>query len=271
MRTWRSGEDLSTQSPGSMADAAGTAEGVDDELRVGADDIDFLVFGFAVGLDAEIDRHAEEVEVLIDDADGAEALVVAEPVDGVLVGECGGAGAVDPLGEERRELLLALRFGHFFKVAGTDGLVGVFAENSFECGEECLVADFAAQHVEDHGALFEGHRLELGRERAHAADAGERDGVVGERSGGDVLQGVVQGAVAAFVFEIHQLAVAGHAVGDPGVVEGARADFGTPPLMGDGVGQQADAGFVGDARTHDAGEFGSPCGGEGVVGHFDDS
>ena len=130
--------------------------------------------------------------------------------------------------------------------------------------------DFAAQHVEDHGALFEGHRLEFGREGAHAADARERHGVVGESSGGDILQGVVEGAVAAFVFEIHQLAVAGHAVGDPGIVESARTDFRTPPLMGNGVGKQAYAGFVGDARTHDAGEFGSPCGGEGVIGHFDD-
>ena len=201
MRTWRSGEDLSTQSPGSMADAAGTAEGVDDELRVGADDVDFLVHGLAVGLDAEIDGHAEEVEVLVDEADGAEALVVAEAVDGVLVVEGRCAGAVDPLGEERRELLLALGLGHLFKVAGADGLVGVLAENSFEGGEEGLVADFAAEHVEDHGALFKGHGLELGREGLMRPDAGEGDGVVGERAGGDVLQGVAQGALAAFFFE----------------------------------------------------------------------
>ncbi len=230
----------------------------------------FLVDGFAFGFDAEIDGHAEEVEVLVDVADGAEALVIAEAIDGVLVGEGGRAGAVDPLGEEGRELLLALGFGHFFKVGGADGLVGVLAERALERGQEGFVADFAAQHVEDHGALFEGHGLELGREGIEAADAGERDGVVGERAGGDVLQRAAQGAVAAFFFDVHQLAVAGHAVGDPGVVEGAGADLGTPPLMGDGVGEEADAGLVADARAHDGGEFGSPDGGQGVVGEFDD-
>ena len=83
------------------ADAARAAEGVDNVLGFGADHIDLLVLGFAVGLDAELDGHAEEVEILVDLADGAEALVVAEAVDGVLVGEGRRAGAVDPLGEER--------------------------------------------------------------------------------------------------------------------------------------------------------------------------
>ena len=49
----------------------------------------FWFYGFAVGFDAQLDGHAEEVEVLVDVADGAEALVVAEAVDGVLVGEAG--------------------------------------------------------------------------------------------------------------------------------------------------------------------------------------
>ena len=109
-----------------------------------------------------------------------------------------------------------------------------------------------------------------GEKGSRRPDAGEGDGVVGEGAGGDVLQGGVQGAVAAFVFEVHQLAVAGHAVGDPGVVEGSGADLGAPPLVGDGVGQQADAGFVADAGAHDGGELRRPGGGQGVVGHFDD-
>ena len=40
--------------------------------------------------------------------------------------------------------------------------------------------------------------------------------------------------------------------------------------MGDGVGEQADAGFVADAGAHDGGELRRPDGGEGVVGEFDD-
>ena len=69
------------------ADAARPPEGVDHVLGIGADDVDLLVHGFAVGLNAQVDRHAEEVEILVDLADGAEALVVAQPVDGVFVGE----------------------------------------------------------------------------------------------------------------------------------------------------------------------------------------
>ncbi len=80
----------------------------------------------------------------------------------------------------------------------------------------------------------------------------------------------MHGALAALVFDVHQLAIAGHAVGDPCVVEGVGADFGTPPLVGDGVGEQADAALVADARAEDGGDFGGPDGGQGVVGEFDD-
>ena len=118
MRTCRSGVDLSTQSSGSMADAARAAEGVDDVLRVGARRRRSSGFGLAVGFDAQLDRHAEEVEVLVNLADGAEALVVAQAVDGVLVGELRRAGAVDPLREEGGQLLLALRLGHLLEVRG---------------------------------------------------------------------------------------------------------------------------------------------------------
>ena len=97
-------------------DVARAAEGIDDVLRVGADDVDLLILGFAVGFNAQVHGHAEEVEVLVDLADGAEALAIAEAVDGVFVGEGGSAGAIDPLREEWRELLLALSFGYFDEV-----------------------------------------------------------------------------------------------------------------------------------------------------------
>ena len=201
-------------------------------MRVRADDIDLLIYRLAVGLDAQFHGHAEQVEVLVDFADGAEALVVAEPVDRVLVGELGRAGAVDPLREERRELLLALRLGHLCEIGGADALVGVLAQRALERGQKGLVADLPAQHVEDHGALFEGHGLELGREGAEPAGAGERNGVVGQGSGGHVLQAGVHGALAVLFLHVHQLAVAGHAVGDPGIVERARADSRSPTTGG---------------------------------------
>ena len=48
------------------------------------------------------------------------------------------------------------------------------------------------------------------------------------------------------------------------------ADFGAPPLVGDGVGQQADAALVADARAEDGGQLGRPDGGQRVVGKLDD-
>ncbi len=254
---------------GIEADAAGTAEGVDHVLGIGAHHVDLLVFGFAVGFNAELDRHAEEIEVLIDFADGAEALVVAEPVNGVLVGEAAGPGAVDPLRKEREQLLLAQLFRDFLKVFSSDGAIGELAERAFENVEKGLVAHFAAKHVEDHGALFEGHGLELRREGIEAVVAGKRNSVIGQGAGGDIFKSGAEGAFAALVFDIHQLAVARHAVGDPGVVEGVGADFASPPLVGDGIGQQPDAGFVADARALNGGQLGGVGGGQGVVGQLD--
>ena len=56
-------------------DLAGATEGLDGVVGVGAGDVDALDLGFAVGLDTEFDGHAEEVEVLGDGTDGAEAFV----------------------------------------------------------------------------------------------------------------------------------------------------------------------------------------------------
>jgi hypothetical protein len=60
-------------------------------------------------VDAQLDRHAEEVEILLHCPDRAEAFVVAEAEDGVFVGEGWGAGAVEPLREEGGELEVGLR------------------------------------------------------------------------------------------------------------------------------------------------------------------
>ncbi len=113
-------------------DTAGAAEGFDGVLGVRAGDVDAADFGFAVGLDAELDGHAEEVEILGDGADGAEALVVAEAIDGELVSEGGGTGAVEPLREEGGELEAGGLAGDGFDVGGTDGFIGVLAEEAAE-------------------------------------------------------------------------------------------------------------------------------------------
>ncbi len=77
-------------------------------MRVGARDIDAANLGLAVGFNAQLDRHAEEVEILFHGSDGAEAFVVAEAKDGVLVRKGGSAGAVEPLCEEGGQLEIGL-------------------------------------------------------------------------------------------------------------------------------------------------------------------
>ena len=95
-------------------------------------------------------------------------------------------------------------------------------------------------------------------------------GVVGEGSGGDVTDGGLEGAAAGGVFEVEELGVAAHAVGDPGVVEGGGGDFGAEPLVGEGVGEQAGGGVVDDAVAGNGGDAGGPGGGDGVLRELDD-
>ena len=102
-----------------------TAEGVDDVLRVGAHHIHSFHFRLAFGLDAQLDRHIEEIEILADLTDGAEALVVTQPVDGVFIDELRRPGSIQPLRKKGRELLLRLLLGDLFHVPGADGFVGV--------------------------------------------------------------------------------------------------------------------------------------------------
>jgi hypothetical protein len=83
------------------ADVAGTAEGFDGVVTLGAGHVDAADFGFAVGFDAEFNGHTEEIEILLDRADGAEALVVAKTEDCEFIGESRCAGSVEPLREER--------------------------------------------------------------------------------------------------------------------------------------------------------------------------
>jgi len=255
---------------GINADATGATEGLDGVLGVGAGDVDATDLGLAVGLDAEFDRHAEEVEVLGNGTDGAESFVAAEAEDGVFVCEGGRAGAVEPLGEERLELEVGLSLGDGFDIGGADGFVRILREEGVEEFEKDLVAHLPAEHMENHRALFKSHGLELRGEGVETADGGERFCVIGEGTGGDVGDGVLEGGFAGGVFEVHQLGVAGHAVGDPGIVHGGWRDLAAPPLMGEGVGEQALLVAGGDAATGDGCDLGGPGGGDGVVGEFDE-
>ena len=164
-----------------------------------------------------------------------------------------------------------LGLGDGLDVVAADALVGVLREHAAQELLEGVVAHLPAEHVEDHGALFQGHGLELRGVGVEAAEGGERLGVVGQRAGGDIADGGLEGGLAGGIFEVHQLAVAGHAVGDPGVVERCGRDLGAPPLVGEGVGEQALRGWwLDDAIAGDAGHLRRPGGGDGVVGQLDD-
>ena len=84
---------------------------------------------------------------------------------------------------------MALRFGDGLDVVGADALVGVLGEQAAQEVLEDGISHLPAEHMEDHGALLEGHGLELGREWVEAAQRVERLGVIGQRAGGDVVDG----------------------------------------------------------------------------------
>ena len=113
--------------------------------------------------------------------------------------------------------------------------------------------------------------LELGGVGVEAAEGGEGFGVVGDRTGGDIVDGGLEGVLAVGVLDVHELGVAAHAVGDPGVVEGGGGDLRTPPLVSDGVGHEA-LGVAGvcDARAGDGDDLGGPEGGDGIFGKLDE-
>jgi len=170
-------------------DVTGASEGGDGVGGLRASEIDAAIFGFTLGFDAELDGHVEEVKILGDLAYGAEALAIAEAEDGVVVVELRGAGAVEPLGEEWGEAELGDVLGGGLDLGGADGFIGVLGSESLEELLEDVVAHLPAEHVEDHGAFFEGHGLELGGKGIETAEGGEWVSVVREGAGLDVGDG----------------------------------------------------------------------------------
>ncbi len=87
-------------------DLSGSSEGVDRIVRLAAGEIDAAILRLALGLDAQLHRHGEQIKVLGHGADGAEALAVAQPEDAVVVGKLRCSGSIQPLRKERRQLQL---------------------------------------------------------------------------------------------------------------------------------------------------------------------
>ena len=142
--------------------SAGTAEGLHGEWRVRAHNFDLLVFGFTVGVDAQIDRHAEQVEVLRNLSGHAETLVAAEAVGGVFQFEFGRARGIEPLGKEPSELLAVVFLGELAEVVHAGGLSGELGRKLAHGLQIFVFAHHPAQHVQDHGSFVGGQRLKFG-------------------------------------------------------------------------------------------------------------
>ena len=97
--------------------------------------------------------------------------------------------------------------------------------------------------------LLRGSWTEIPARGVEAGGTGKRDSVVGEGSGpeGRPAARLSVRFCRSPLRQNIRFAVAGHAVGDPCIVQSLRAGFRSPPLMGEGVGEEADAGFVADA------------------------
>src|SRR5215472_5489233 len=75
-----------------------TTEGLQLKLGRRAGHKDFLDFRIALGIDLDVHRHAKRVELLMELADHLKTL--GRAVGGVLHGELGNAGGIEPLREE---------------------------------------------------------------------------------------------------------------------------------------------------------------------------
>ena len=233
---------------------------------IGAHDFDALVFGLAVGVDLEVNRHAEEIEVLRDLAHHAEALVIAQAVDGVLGLEFRRAGGVEPLGEEPGQLLAVVLLGQGAEIVQRRRLPGVLGGKGAHGLVVFLIAHHPAQHVQDHGALVGDQRLEFGREDVELPGARERDGVVGQRADRHIFDCLFQTGLSGGLFDVARLGIAREAVAQPPVIAGRGTDRSAPPLVRDGVGQQPVVDLLGDGAAGDGGDFRRPGGGHGVSG-----
>src|SRR5258708_5903153 len=112
--------------------AARSAKSLDREGRSSPDDLNALVFGFSVGINAQVDGHAEQIEILRDFSGYAESRsfflfrflgsCAADTVGGVLYLELGCAGGIEPLREKPGELFAVVFLGDGLEVVHARGL-----------------------------------------------------------------------------------------------------------------------------------------------------
>src|ERR1700683_1832257 len=140
-------------------DAARPAEGLNRKRRSCAHYFHPLVFGFSVGIDSQVYRHAKQIEILRDFAGDAESRgtilldlcflgkIATQTVGGVLHFELGSAGGIEPLREEPGELLAVVFLGNFAEVVRSRRFSGVLGGKF----AHRLVVLILAHHPAPHG------------------------------------------------------------------------------------------------------------------------
>ena len=113
---------------------------------------------------------------------------------------------------------MALRLCRLFELRGLDALVCVLRQQPAQEVFERLVAHLPPQHVEDHRALFQRHRLELRRERIQPPQRRQRLRVIRQRTRRNIRNRCLERVFSRRILQVHQLAVPRHAIGDPGIV-----------------------------------------------------
>ena len=128
VRTWTQVEFCSTWLLGSMQKCGAASEGFDREGRIGPFDVDALGFGLAVGIDLQLNRHAEKIHVLCDSPTTRKPFCVRYTV--YLFLNSGAPVEFEPLGEEPGQSLSRGLFRHLAEVVNGDRISGVLRDEA---------------------------------------------------------------------------------------------------------------------------------------------
>ena len=170
-----------------------TSERFDRERRVRAHHFNPLVLGLPIGINSEIDRHAEQVQVLRDFSRHPEARRLllfrilrrhrsTQPVRRVFHLEFRSSRRVQPLREEPGQLAAIILLRNFAEVIRGRRFSSVLRGELPHSLVELVFPENPAQHVQDHRAFIRDQRLELGRKNIQLARAGKRNRVIGQRA-----------------------------------------------------------------------------------------
>ena len=124
--------------------------------------------------------------------------------------------------------------------------------------------------MEDHAALVGHEGLKFRREGIELADGRERLGVIGKSAHGHIASSFFKGLFPSDVLHVAHLGIARSAVYQPPVIFAGSAGGNAPPLVSDGIGQQAVIDFLADIAAGNGGNLWPPPCRNGVIGQLND-